>query len=277
MEKLPGRIEGVEAQLPRKYGLSAGHHASFEKIAVHTNSPVPVGSVIEGRLATTLKIGEPILFQDSPAVVSAVRGVEEKDGALFVHTNTSTYRLRQEGTKQQSKEFDLEDVASVETAKGSVYRYLPDGTTQRFKKVEGREHDPQAALVYVPDYAWVKKNAPPDLLARLGENEAQYTQTLLDYVHAKGLGVRILDKSGKSLESNKEIEEVGGLAYLAFFRNGKVDFYIPVSHKPKIGYSTFDTRKYYDQENEQWMRERHLGNKVVKINLKEKSIKPERG
>jgi hypothetical protein len=49
-----------------------------------------------------------------------------------------------------------------------------------------------------------------------------------------------------------------------------VDIVIPVTHTPRVGFSTFDTRKYKDEETGEWMRERHLGNKVVKINLKSK-------
>lgn len=270
MERQPGNAESAETRLIRKYQLLAGNTAAFEKIAVNTGSPIPVGSTVEGKLASTLRVGEPITFENNSAAISNIKGIEETNGDLLIHTNTSTYRVRQEGSHQQTEDFDLEDVASVETAKGSVYRYLPDGTTQRFKKVEGKEYDPQAALVYVPDYAWVQKNAPPETLAKLGDNETQYIENLLEYVHWKGRSMYIIDKSGKKLESNQDIESAEGPVYLAFLSDDKVDFYIPVSHKPKMGYSTFDTRKYYDKENDQWMRDRHLGNKVVKINLKEK-------
>ncbi len=271
MEGSPRTIENAETRLIKKYRLLAGNHATFEKIAVNTGSPIPVGFVVEGKLASTIKLGAPITFQDSSAAISNVKGVAEKDGELLIHTTTSTYRLRQEGSKQGGEDFELDDVDSVETAKGSVYRYLPDGTTQRFKKVEGKEYDPQAALVYVPDYAWVKKNASPDMLEKLGENELVYEQVLLEYVqnpYKEGKKVYIVDKEGNKLETNQKIVEVEGPVYLAFLTGDTIDFYIPVAHKPKIGYNTFDTKKYYDQETKQWMREQHLGNKVVKITLK---------
>lgn len=163
------------------------------------------------------------------------------------------------------------DIAEVETAKGSVYRYLPDGTTQRFKKVEGRDYEPQSALVYVPDYAWVLEHAPAHILERIGENEVIYTQILLEYIQnprKEEKKVYITDSTGKVIETNQEIWTATGQVYLQFLTKGVTDFSIPVSCKPKIGFSTFDTRKYKDEKTNEWMRQRHLGNKVVKITLK---------
>ena len=157
-------------------------------------------------------------------------------------------------------------VVSVETARGSVYRYLPDDTTQRFKKAEGREYGPQSALVYVPDYEWVAQHTQKDILNKLGENEIDYMQTLLGYVQGKGKKVYIINTSGKKLETNQEVREAQGLVYLCFLTGDVVDFTIPVSSEPRIGFSTFDTRKYKDESTGEMVRESHLGNKVVKIN-----------
>lgn len=40
----------------------------------------------------------------------------------------------------------------VETEKGSVYTYLPDGRTQRFKKAANETYSPQDAIVFIPDW-----------------------------------------------------------------------------------------------------------------------------
>lgn len=164
------------------------------------------------------------------------------------------------------------DIVEVETAKGSTYRYLPNGTTQRYKKVENKEYEPQAALVYMPDYAWVKQNAPAHILDRLGENELTYIEILLEYVqnpHKEKKKVYIVDSNGNKIETNQAVWTTEGPIYVAFLTNGTVDFSIPVSKKPKIGFMTFDTRVYRDEKTGERMRERHLGNKVVKITLKE--------
>ncbi len=179
------------------------------------------------------------------------------------------FPARQEKIKES---FDWKDIKEVETAKGSTYRYLEDGTTQRFKKAENKEYDPQAALVYVPGYKWVKEHAPPQILEKLGENELIYNDILLEYVQnprKEGKKVYIIDKVGKKIETNAEIQSAEGQIYLAFLTGDTVDFSIPAYHKPEMGFMTFDTRTYTDEETGEYMRERHLGNAVVRIGLRE--------
>lgn len=165
--------------------------------------------------------------------------------------------------------FTLDDVSVVETSRGSTYRYLPDGTTRRFKLAEGREYEPQQALVYVPDYAWVRSHGRPEVLQKLGESEVQYEQILLIYIHERGRAAYIVDQKGNKVETNEKIAAGEGPVYLALTTSEKPDFFIPVSHKPQIGFSTFDTRTYFDEQRQKMMRETHLGNKVVKITLKD--------
>ncbi|MBA3064250.1 hypothetical protein FP803_02320, partial [Candidatus Woesearchaeota archaeon] len=44
----------------------------------------------------------------------------------------------------QKEEGDInKEIDYIETEKGSMYKYLPDGRTQRFKKAEGRYYEPQ--------------------------------------------------------------------------------------------------------------------------------------
>ena len=149
------------------------------------------------------------------------------------------------------------------TEKGSEYKYLPDGRTQRFKKVENKYYEPQDALVFVPDFEWIKKNAPEKILKLLGENETQYIQGLLEYIQGKGKKNYIVNKTGKKLEKNKDIADEDGQVFLTFGDKDKVDFLIPVAREPKKGFYTFDTRKY--KENGEHKREKHLGNKIKEI------------
>lgn len=156
-------------------------------------------------------------------------------------------------------------ITSIETAKGSIYKYLQDGRTQRFKKVEDKEYEPQDVIVFIPDWESLLTVAPKEFLDRFDNNGMEYKQTLLEYAQKKK--IYIVDESGKKLSSNNE-KELTNKIIAAFCEKGsdKADFTIPVSGNPKEGFYTYDTRKYYDEKNKTWMREQHMGNKVVKIN-----------
>lgn len=151
----------------------------------------------------------------------------------------------------------------IVTEKGSEYNFLPDGRTQRFKKAENKQYEPQDAIVFVPDFEWVKKNAPEKILKLLGENKAQYEQMILSYVQGKGKKNYIIDKSGKKLEKNIDITSAEGQVFLTFGDENNVDFSIPVAREPKVGFYTYDTRKY--KEGDETKRERHLGNRIIEI------------
>ncbi len=271
MERPPGTRNSPESLLAAKHELLSGTKVAFEKIAMHSPSEVGVGEIIEGSLQGEVKVGERITFSDSGAALSEVKKIEEVNGRLLIHTSTSTYALRAEAVPEGKEDFDLDDVEMVETAMGSTYRYLPDGTTQRFKKVEDKEYEPQSALVYVPNWAWIQQNMPSEALERLGGSESGYERKLLTFVQnplKDGKKVYIVDQTGKQVETNQELKEVKGPIFLGGLNNGTTEFFIPVSHKPRMGFGTFDTRLYVDEETGEHMRERHLGNPVTKIVLK---------
>lgn len=175
---------------------------------------------------------------------------------------------------------DLENndvIDEVVTAKGSIYKYLEDGRTQRYKTAEKegveKKKEPQDAIVYIPDFDWVKKNASKENLEKIiGEydNSFEYEQTLLHYVHDKGKAISISGMNGEALNTNSEIAAYKNQIYLNFGENGKTHFSIPVSRKPKVGFSTFDTRTYKKDGNV-WT-EKHIGNKVATIKLKQKEL-----
>jgi len=118
----------------------------------------------------------------------------------------------------------------------------------------------------------VLKNASDNILRKLGENKAQYNQTILEYAQVKGNKIYIVDKEGNKLETNQAIKETKGSVFLWFGhkditneKDGLIpDFTIPVSSEPKKDYQTFDTRKYKTKEGTT-MREVHIGNKIKDI------------
>ncbi len=185
-----------------------------------------------------------------------------------------TREIEQEKIHRESKleNIPLENIEVIRTAKGSEYRYLEDGRTQRYKKVEDKLYDPQSILVFVPDYKWVLENAPAELLKQLGENEIQYTESLLDYIRNGEKDCYLLDDQGNKIETTADFKKVEGNVYLALGQKDKIDLTIPVSLFPRIGYNTYDTRKYKDEVSGQMKRERHLGNKVIDIIKKDSSL-----
>ena len=258
-EQKPSELESPESILAKKHGLFAGKKVVFEKVSSGAESAISVGEKMSGTLDTDLKIGEPVILDNGTRVMSNVRNIREENGNLFVTTSTSEYQLA----------YDLNDIAGVETAKGSKYTYLEDGTTQRFKKVENKEYEPQDALVYVPDFDWVQKNLPEKILQKLGDSKSNYEEVLLEYIQDK-TGARdarayIVDAAGAKLENNADIQAAQGPIFLSFGHEDVSDFVIPVRATPKIGYYTYDSRKFTDEETGQSRRERHLGNQVVRI------------
>lgn len=161
------------------------------------------------------------------------------------------------------------ETAAVITAKGSIYHYLDDGTTTRFKKAENKRYPPQTALVYVPDFSFVKKNAPVVFLEACDNSESGYQQLLLEYVQGQTKNTKIVDSAGNQLTTFTEIENAGNV-FLALITKGadgteKADFIVPVNLNPKVGSYTYDTRYYNDDVTGERVRERHLGNKVIEI------------
>lgn len=165
---------------------------------------------------------------------------------------------------------------SVITAKGSEYVYLPDGRTQRFKKVTNVLSEPQDLLVYIPSFDIIKDKALemyPKIFTGI-ENELQYGNLLLEYAQLHGKTVRPIDDKGEEILTNAQARSAARV-FLYFMDkiNPTNSFALPVSIEPKLGYYSFDTRKYVNEQGE-LLREQHKGNKVVKINFEEESESP---
>jgi hypothetical protein len=203
-----------------------------------------------------LGIGRVVYF-DEDKELGKIKDYSIEGDTVIVQTEQGEFRLASKEIKS------YKDVDFIETAQGSVYTYLPNGKTQRLKKAERKEYEPQDALVFVPDYQWVNKHVPSQFRSLIGENEVQFEQNLLSYVQEKGKRVFIVDEKGNRLETNQDIENVKGQVLLALGDKEKIELTIPVSKVPRLGYLTFDTRKF--KSGEEYVREKHFGNKVVKI------------
>ena len=158
------------------------------------------------------------------------------------------------------------------TAQGSVYEYLPDGRTQRFKTAINEQQEPNDAIVFVPPWDLVKnevKKNYPKIFEQI-EGQGLFEALLLDYVKVPGHTMRITDGQGKELLSNGEIKAADKVFILCLDKKDLANsFYIPVSKEPKIGFQTYDTSKYVGEDGQTY-RDKHLGNAVTEIEYAEK-------
>lgn len=177
-----------------------------------------------------------------------------------------------QGLDREGLEYNLDDIAEVETSKGSTYRYLPDGRTQRYKKLEDKDFEPQDLMIYIPDFNFIcAKPEWKSLVDRFQGNEELYEQTLLKTMHGEGEAV-IMDLGAtppKILQTNKEVREGKKVSLVCTFKDGTPVLKIPISPKPLAGFMTYDERTFSDDDGRS-LRENHIGNKVVRIGLKEK-------
>lgn len=170
--------------------------------------------------------------------------------------------------KKSENTLEAKKVSSFETAKGSTYKYLPDGKIERFKKVTGEKFITDI-VVFIPDWKWFTSNAPEDFLKEMG-NQGKFEQTILSYVQNKDEKVKkvwIVDEKGNKIDKTEDLLDKSKV-FLYFGNYEKADFIIPVSKIPQINYQTFDTKKYKD-ENGEFQRWSHIGNPVVKINYEQ--------
>jgi hypothetical protein len=185
---------------------------------------------------------------------------------------SETYQPEQEQGNPRKSETEIKrKPTEIITAMGSVYKYLPDGRTQRFKTATGELSEPQDTIVFIPPFETIKDwalKAYPKIFKGI-ENEAQYEALLVHYVHGGNKTIRVTDQTGKELTNNTEAAKAERvLAALVDKDDTTQSFYLPVSREPKIGYNTYDTTKYKD-ENGETVRDKHLGNKVTDIKYQE--------
>lgn len=155
--------------------------------------------------------------------------------------------IKQKATPTPASDTDLSNVESFETSKGSVYTVLADGRVERFKTVANEKHEPAELIVFVKF-----------------DNEDQEEDFLSAQNRLGGMKLYVIDSEGNIYNKNSEV--AGKNVKLAIIKDDKVLAAIDASTEPKIGYNTFDQRRF--EENGQKFRSTHLGNTVTKINYK---------
>lgn len=95
-ESIIGSQEGLTvSRLAKKYNLKEGNQVAFrkEEIKPGEESSVEVGTVHSGNLKNDVRRGDSIKFQDKDAVISSVQDMYEREGKVFIETQTSRYVL----------------------------------------------------------------------------------------------------------------------------------------------------------------------------------------
>jgi hypothetical protein len=151
-------------------------------------------------------------------------------------------------------------VASFETGQGSVYTYSETGQTTRYKTATGEKMTPRDITVFVS----LDIQQEQDVLAAYRTSD-QLQKTKVYVVE------RQPNDRPKIIRKTDEVQYPEGL-YLATFKDGVMAENIPATLFPQVGFNVFDTRHF--QQDGTWKTERHLGNKVTKINYKESGLTP---
>ncbi len=155
---------------------------------------------------------------------------------------------------------------SLTTSKGSIYTYLPDGRTQRYKTKAKELCEPQDVIVFIPSWEEIKEGAQknyPEIFGGI-ENTLQYEQLILEFAQTHGFTIHIVDGEGRLLLKNEDIENVErAFAHFIDKGNNRNNFFLPVRTVPKVGDYTYDSRYYKDGESN--MHEQHIGNRVEEI------------
>jgi hypothetical protein len=162
---------------------------------------------------------------------------------------------RQESLLESLESIRVQDVVkSFETAHGSVYSYGEDGRTSRFKTETGEQMETQDITVF----AHLTLDQQQDVLeAYRAKNPLEKTKVYVVERQEDGLP--------KIVRATGDISHPTEL-FLAIYRNRQMAENVPVSLIPKVGANVFDTRHYL--KDGVWMTERHLGNKVTKVNYR---------
>ncbi|MCA9360941.1 hypothetical protein KC845_00110 [Candidatus Kaiserbacteria bacterium] len=191
----------------------------------------------------------------------------------YMDGNFSQWKQLQKQPNQpetQTTEDEVEEVKvpkSITTAKGSVYTYLKDGRTQRFKSAEGEMEEPQNVLVFIPRVDniadWEHFDRLPDWIK---ENDNDQVMEILasDYIQNPNKRVVLTDESNEIVRSNADATKAKSLI-LQFVENAtnQTEFALPVSSKPEIGATTYDAR-YFDKDGKEHVLA-HIGNVVTSI------------
>ncbi len=146
---------------------------------------------------------------------------------------------------------DALKIDSFETEKGSVYKILENGKTQRYKTITKEKLEPQDLMVFAK---FKNVQQEQDFLNGVQNREGSGTK------------VYVIDKEGNKYDTNEQIKDKDVRLALVDTKTNSVIETVETKKEPTIGYNTFDQRRY--KENNESYRESHIGNKVTKINQK---------
>ena len=170
------------------------------------------------------------------------------------------------------------DIDHVVTEQWSTYKYLDNGTTQRYKKKIESLRSPKDLLVYLPNRERIQQHAPQSIIDMMN-NESQYSWIIQSYIHNPTSLCSIVDENGNALYTNNQIfwaEQQGKQVFVSFWSGKNLACIIPVQHSPRIWFSTLDMGKTRDPQTEKTSYSRHLWHKVTEIIKKEEKPKVEK-
>ena len=176
-------------------------------------------------------------------------------------------QLQEEHDLSPEKTEEIKMPKSITTAKGLVYTYLEDGTTQRFKSVEGEMKEPQDILTFIPQIErikdWEHFDRLPDWIKEY-DNDQVMEMLASDYIHNPKKSVVLTNESNQIVRSNAEAAKAETLL-LQFVdaETNQTEFALPVSSKPEVGDTTYDAR-YFEKDGKQRFSS-HIGNAVTGI------------
>lgn len=253
-------------ELLGKLGLVEGSEIRLVKVVDDGVSEVKTGTKLSGILDFDVAVGKRISLNEGAIHTTSIQQIDKHEGRVYIKTRTSIYELVQGNTNTKTNEA-IKRPKSVTTAKGSIYTYLKDGRTQRFKEATGETKEPQDLLVFIPPWDKIGEQVVkmfPDIFKGI-DNQAQFEQVILEFAQGKGKTIRPINEQGKVITSLRDISEDGRI-FIAFIDKSinRALFHLPVSKEPKIGWNTFDTRLYKDEDGNT-IRERHIGNIVTDI------------
>lgn len=180
--------------------------------------------------------------------------------------------LNNKETPKAPESYSVGDVDTFTTSRGSVYKFLEDGRISRFKTKTNEQNEPQDMIVFIPDFDMLKKLISPETLEKLGQDDEEVLQTVLEYVNGGSFEhhAYIINEENRIVRSKEDLQNAKRLGViLGKSDEGKLkgEVAFPVSRRPRIGFSTFDMSFYKNDNGEERVR-RHLGNKVNEIILK---------
>ncbi len=271
MERSTQKLDEFRSQqelLLNELGLIAGMPITLVKVA-EEDPNLPQTETISGHLDRLGQFGYAITVNNEESVTSPLTQIDVHNNRTYLRCGTSIYEIISKITPSENAPESTEKrkPKSITTSKGSVYTYLPDGRTQRYKLVEKDLKEPQNVLVFIPKIEdlkeWAHYNRLPEWMKEYPSEEVMEILAS-DYVQSSDHKVVLGDGAGNTIKSNEEAARAGELLLYFTDSSGKAEFALPVSSDPTLGTTTFDAQ-FFKNENGDGRYKCHIGNKVVSI------------